>query len=550
MDRQELARRELARRELARRELARRGEVKNGLGADTRTMDEKRRDAGEGQSLSIWNPFGENIDTGVKMPQWMTETLAGMGQRMTQIGTLGTEGHDPVSDPLLQDSLAATVGSAVTDIGAIGLAGAGLSAAAGATGIGALGTAGRALLAPQKAYESALAMGLYGMLTGEDRLEGALYGAGGGLVGYGIGKGLSKVLTPKVERSAQELLDDHVRLTIGDTFGGWAKRIEDKLTSTPLLGDMITSAKKVSLNDFNRTILDKVVEPVGLSVKRTSPVGYQAIDEIHAALSAQYDHLLPMTQLVPDTEFIRTLSKIKFMSKGTISKETGSRIRDTIDNLIYRRIRNMPSNNRVFLGESVKEIDSQLGKIAWRIKKNPNASPADIQYADAIYEVKRALQAALMRQNGQLAPQLKSLDRSWHLFRIVEDASIGKRAMGNDGVFTASDLYDAVKRAYGRRKMRLGPFQKEVSAGLKVLGSSYPDSGTAGRLMWGMGTAGSLLSGNMTPLVGAMAASAPYTPTGMSAANFLLAKRMPWMLQASGMLPAAGAAAGGGGMAQ
>ena len=66
-------------------------------------------------------PFG--IDTGVTMPQSLSEGLAGMGRRMTEIGTLGNNQVQPQADRLLDDSGYAMAGGIGTDIGAMALGG-------------------------------------------------------------------------------------------------------------------------------------------------------------------------------------------------------------------------------------------------------------------------------------------------------------------------------------------------------------------------------------------------------------------------------------------
>ena len=69
----------------------------------------------------------------------------------------------------------------------------------------------------------------------------------------GVGKGAAGVasaLRPSAERL---LMNEGVKLTPGQMAGGVAKSIEDKATSIPLAGDMITSARRRGIEDLNPT---------------------------------------------------------------------------------------------------------------------------------------------------------------------------------------------------------------------------------------------------------------------------------------------------------
>jgi len=90
----------------------------------------RREQVGEGQNLRI-GPF----DTGIEMPQEVTELLAGAGRRLTDIGTLGNREKQPEADELLDDSGYATAGGILADtavLSALGLAATPYRAAGGA----------------------------------------------------------------------------------------------------------------------------------------------------------------------------------------------------------------------------------------------------------------------------------------------------------------------------------------------------------------------------------------------------------------------------------
>ena len=100
-----------------------------------------------------FRPFG--IDTGITMPQGLSEGLAGMGRRMTEIGTLGNNQVQPEADRLLDDSGYAMAGGIGTDIGAMALGGGLLRGASAVQKVGkALQWVGNALSAPKSVAQA------------------------------------------------------------------------------------------------------------------------------------------------------------------------------------------------------------------------------------------------------------------------------------------------------------------------------------------------------------------------------------------------------------
>ena len=75
----------------------------------------------------------------------------------------------------------------------------------------------------------------------ESALKNAAIGMAGGAAGYGIGKAASRIISPNSTSNPnlQLLKDAGVEPTIGQTLGGVANKVEQKLQSIPILGDGI-----------------------------------------------------------------------------------------------------------------------------------------------------------------------------------------------------------------------------------------------------------------------------------------------------------------------
>lgn len=84
-------------------------------------------------------------------------------------------------------------------------------------------------------------------------------------IGTGIGAlagGTLQKVAPYATEGAKKLIKRGVPVTVGDAVGGGLKRFEEAMTSVPLLGSSIASAKQRSKIGFDRTIFEEVLEPL------------------------------------------------------------------------------------------------------------------------------------------------------------------------------------------------------------------------------------------------------------------------------------------------
>jgi hypothetical protein len=164
-----------------------------------------------------------------------------------------------------------------------------------------------------------------------------------------------------------------------------------------------------------------------------------------------------------------------------------------LDDLVLGRV----SKQGSMLGDTYKAVDSELGGIASKWQSSPSASEAE--YGDAISQLQNLLNQNMRRSNPQVADHLDAIDTGWaNLVRIEAAAKAGKNA---EGVFTPAQLNAAVQSAddstRGRAVARGTALMQDLSnAGQSVLGGTVPDSGTATRMMSGVGA---LASGFLHP---------------------------------------------------
>ena len=479
-----------------------------------KTLGEKRAYIGGG-SLQF-GPW----DTGIATPQWLDEGLAGVGRRMSQIGTLGTHKGDPLANALLDDSIPATVGSVVTDIGAMAAGGAGLKSMQAVPKIGGtMQAAGQSLMAPKSLAGGITAAGTYGAATTPDRLTGGVGGAVGQGIGYGVPKLAGKVVSPKIKEVAKTLMKRGGTVTPGEAFGGSIQTTEDALTSMPLLGDTIKAAKTRSLKAYNKGLINDALEGVGKKVDDRLPAGRDAIAQADAIISDGYNETLKRMNVKVDQEFAGELDNLLTMAKELPEREY-RKFQQIVNKNIYEPFDNP---NQLQLGETFKQSASDI-----RSQYQGMAKSSDIYVKElgaAVRELHKSVIGMARRQNPSSAEKLASLDVAYaKMSRIAEAASFkGAR----EGVFTPDHLLNSIKKTASKRQYGKGQVfgQKEAEAAKEILAPTIPDSGTTPRALMNALVLGGTGAINPAVPAGILASAGLYTKPAQKVLPYLLYKR-------------------------
>jgi hypothetical protein len=344
--------------------------------------------------------------------------------------------------------------------------------------------------------------------TGLDALAEApqktLVGAGGGIIGTGLGRTIANVVGPNLDSAVKKLIGEGVNLTPGQMMGGMAQRIEDKLTSVPLLGDIIQSSRAKGIEEFNKAAYRRALEPIGGKVPEST--GRAGMESVKNQISGAYNDLLPKLTYKPDNEFLTNLSNVRNQIEG-IDPDNAKKVADTVFDVVSKRL----DKNGEVKGESFKVIEEKLGGLAktYRASQDADQKLMGDAYANALGELRQNL----ARNNPQFAEQLNKINTSFANFARLRGAG----SMANtQEMFTPSQLAAAIKSAdqsAGKGATATGKalMQDLSDAGVQVLPGKIPDSGTAGRSA--INTAlGALLGGG-----GAYAAQTQPVATGTAA---------------------------------
>jgi hypothetical protein len=341
--------------------------------------------------------------------------------------------------------------------------------------------------------------------NGESVGKNMLAGAAGGVAGQGVANRLAAVVSPTVRPSVRTLMDEGVTPTPGQILGGSFQKVEDKLTSVPIMGDAISAARTRGLDDFNRAAYNRVLKPIG--EQSDGAVGREGIQAAADKISGAYNALLPKLSFKADQQFGQEVANLHGMAQ-TLPPAQAAQFETILKTQLLDKITPAGLMN----GESLKTVESELGRLGRSYSGSADAGQREL--GRAISELQSSVRSTLVRSNPAQAAELQKINEGFANLVRVERAAGMQTAQY--GVFTPNLLSNAVKA--GDSSARKNAFAKgnalmqDLSdAGKDVLASKYPDSGTAGRLTLGVGAIGAGLASPLIP--GTLAAGAtPYLP--------------------------------------
>lgn len=375
---------------------------------------------------------------------------------------------------------------------------------------------------------SALSGGATGLLNpitsnnyAEDKLKQVALGAGFGAAVPAVMGGVSRVVSPKASLNPEVALlrEAGVQPTVGQTLGGRANVLEEKLTSLPILGDAISSSRKSALEQFNSAAINRATAPIGKQVQGT---GQTAVTEAGDLLSQAYDEALSGLKTVKfDKQFSTDVKQLKGLAQNLVP-EMRKKFNSTLQDVLGGRT----SQANGITAEAFKKAESDIGKLAASYRGSSTASEREL--GDALLQLQSLMKEQVARTSPKAAEALRAADEGWANLVRVEGAS--KAAMNQDGLFTPAQLGQAVRTAdksVRKRAVARGDalMQDLSTAGQNVLGNKVPNSGTADRAFLGLGALGGV--GYFEPMAaaGLLGSAGLYTPQVQGLLRLLVSQR-------------------------
>lgn len=320
---------------------------------------------------------------------------------------------------------------------------------------------------------------------GEQMTEGAV--AGAALGGAGVLAG--KALDPAIDAGQKLLQRSGVRLTPGQALGGVAKAVEDRLSTFPLIGDLINSRRVTGILDFNRAVYSKAVEPFGAegaAVVKAAKPGHEGIRAVGDFLSNKYeDALRRSVPSVLDHEFRGGVAEVAEMVPGTM--------RDEFLSIVKREVTSKIMPGGTLTPSVAKRAESELGRLAAGYRGSANFDQREL--GAALRQAQSELRGLVARNNPEVAPMIRAADEGWRTLVQMENA--GAMVGARDGIFTPAQFLNAVKKS--DKSLRDRAFargeawnQQLADAAKDILPNQVPNSGTPERLLTGLALGGGL----------------------------------------------------------
>lgn len=330
----------------------------------------------------------------------------------------------------------------------------------------------------------------------EEKAKQTMLGALAGKGGEYLAKGVAAVAAPANAALVNLLREQGISPTIGQALGGAANKIEEKAMSLPLVGEMIGAARNRAKEQFNKATINKALSPIG---EKTDEIGQAGIKEAGDKLSGAFDSAINKVKGIKlDQQFSADLNNLRQLATGL-----DPNFKAKFEQLIADKVLGKASPGGGMEGVNFQNTYSDLGTEAARFAGQQSFGARD--YSNAVKQLQTLLQSTAERtSNPDAQAALKAAREGWAILVRIERA--GTAAKATEGVFTPGQLLNAVRasdtsvrdRATARGTALM---QDWATAGQNVLGNKVPDSGTAGRLGWGIAGA----SGVANPLATALA---------------------------------------------
>lgn len=340
----------------------------------------------------------------------------------------------------------------------------------------------------------------------------------------GIGSAVGGV----TDAARQRLAQAGVTMTPGQLLGGAWQATENKLTSVPVLGDMIRNAQQRAVQSFNRSAYNGALAPIGGQLPADIGAGSDGVAYVRNQIGNVYNSLAPRASFVPDQNFAADLAGIR-ANLAQNAPGTLQQFDNIVDNQITQKA---AASNGVLSGQQWNDSRSAIGGIA-RSRISGNSTPDDRNLAEALGDLTDALNSGVGRSSPpDILPTLQRANAAYAQYKQIERAAGSVGASNNGNVFTAAQFANGVRNG-------ATAFQRATNSGLNgglaadatgVLGNTYPDSGTVGRSLLTLGL-GALAGHSVAPgavipgAIGIGAASLPYTALGQRMAQGLLMNR-------------------------
>lgn len=357
-------------------------------------------------------------------------------------------------------------------------------------------------------------------------------GAVGGVAAKGIQDVGGHVINQYARPALQRMREAGVQPTVGQSIGGAVNTFEEAAGSIPFMGALFSAPRGRAQEEWQLSVLNRVVEPVGGEVDEIGTAGVaQAQKLIDDAYEAARE-AMPTMSITP--KVTRAIEQARGEAVDLGMNDGALRQFNTIMNrVVYSRIpkevpdRVGPSQVRnvdEITSENLKKLDSELAAII-------NNKNTDQQLKGALKAIRSAIRAEAGDQSQEYLEMIEGADFAYAMFKRVTGA---QRADINSEGFTPAQLVRSTQKNASENAAARGDalMQPDAQAAQSVLGNKLNNSGSAERLAAiALGTGGAAAAEIGPALVAAPLLGAAGTRAGQRFTNALIENLMAPSMQ-------------------
>lgn len=378
--------------------------------------------------------------------------------------------------------------------------------------------------------------------------KGALLTAGIGVGAKVAGRVISPMtarvranpaLAPAHQRAADivKLQDEGVPLTPGMIAGGTARRIEEGVSSVPVLGSFIRTRERLAIEGVNRAAVNRALSPLGVKLP-IDKSGRDVFGFVQNTFDDAYEKARAGLRFEADAPFTQSVDDLVNDARGSaeMSADHIRRLEAQVASMQDRVAR----AGGALSGDVLKKMVSDLQKSARKLQSGQNPA-ADQALGEYLETLGRTMDAAAAR-NANSAPEavalMRKADQGYGDLVILQNAARSRG--GGQSMATVKQLDAAVQKADGtarnNRYLAGNARMQDISdPANRVLPADLPNSGTPERAALMALMAGTVpISGTAAATAGIM--SLPYLPGAARLTENLLTRRPGAMVKAGGRL--------------
>jgi hypothetical protein len=352
----------------------------------------------------------------------------------------------------------------------------------------------------------------------------------GGLFSAGT-SALGRIVSPNASTDAQMKIikDMGITPTLGQTLGKRWNAYEEKLTSFPLIGDIINNARTKNEEKFRTGLFNTILSNVDEKLPTTPLKGRDPLNYTKDKIQSSYKNLLDKLGAIQiDGTFVSQADDLATMiQKSGMSPEKVAEF-----NYLLKPIQDAQSNKGYITSDSYKMIESELSK---QIKKlNASNSTFDIKLSGAASQLKDNLYNLLERHSSNLpkikgntlAEELQRTNKAWAMYKRTEKASGAQAAEVGD--FTPSQFARAVSQlepSKSRYAQGSALLQEVSDAAKSVIGNKISNANPYVRSLGTIGGTAAAITNLPNYLMAAITTYGLYNPISQKLINKAITER-------------------------